>query len=229
MNSLKTKGIVLSRIEYGEADRIITVLTSDQGKLSLIAKGVRKLKSKLAGGVELFSVNEISFIRGKGEVDTLISARMGENFAHIISDIERVQTGYEILKKINKNTEPDVEGEYFNALKSALAGLDNLSLDPEITRLWFDAQLLNLAGNTPNLTQDSAGKKLLADTNYIFDFDSVSFQQNPNGKYSANDIKILRLFFAAGSPTILLKIKDLNKYIDLAGQVIKYTANSYLA
>lgn len=229
MNSLKTKGIVLSRVEYGEADRIITVLTSDQGKLSLIAKGVRKLKSKLAGGVELFSVNEISFIKGKGEVDTLISARMGENFSHIISDIERVQVGYEILKKINKNTEPDVEGEYFNALKSALAGLDTLSLDPEITRLWFDARLLNLAGNTPNLTQDNAGNKLLPDTNYIFDFDSMSFQQNSNGKYSANDIKILRLFFAADSPMILQKIKDLNKYLELAGQVIKYTANSYLS
>jgi DNA repair protein RecO (recombination protein O) len=46
-----TQGVVLTRINYAEADRILTVLTEDFGKVSLIAKGTRKEKSKLAGGI----------------------------------------------------------------------------------------------------------------------------------------------------------------------------------
>jgi DNA repair protein RecO (recombination protein O) len=73
MQQLQTRGIILSRTDFGEADRILTVLTPQQGKLRLMAKGVRKIKSKLAGGIELFSVSDITYIRGKGELGTLIS------------------------------------------------------------------------------------------------------------------------------------------------------------
>ena len=229
MNSIKTNAIVLSRIDYGEADRIITVLTPDQGKLSMIVKGARKLKSKLAGGIELFSINEVTFIKGRGEVNTLVSARMSKNFSNIIKDIERVQTGYDFLKKMNKNTEPDVSEEYFKVLEVALVSLNDENINLELTGLWFDAQLLSLAGHTPNLTHDLAGKKLEQDRVYIFDFDSMGFQKNENGKYSNKEIKLLRLLFAVNNPVLLKNIFDINKFIEPATQIIKYTANSYLA
>ncbi|MCA9348456.1 DNA repair protein RecO, partial [Candidatus Saccharibacteria bacterium] len=63
---LTTRAIILRRINYGEADRILTMLTSDFGKIRLIAKGVRKQKSRMAGGLELFGVSEINFIKGRG-------------------------------------------------------------------------------------------------------------------------------------------------------------------
>lgn len=65
MKTISTQAIVLKRSNYREADRILRVITPDRGKISLIAKAVRKPKSKLAGGIELFSVNEISYIEGK--------------------------------------------------------------------------------------------------------------------------------------------------------------------
>ena len=52
MADLKTDAIVLKRVNYREGDRIITFLTPD-GRLSAIAKGARKEKSKLAGGIEI--------------------------------------------------------------------------------------------------------------------------------------------------------------------------------
>ena len=55
---LRTKAIVLRRTDYGEADRILQLLTPS-GKRSVIARGVRKEKSKLAGGIELFSVSDV--------------------------------------------------------------------------------------------------------------------------------------------------------------------------
>ena len=47
MNTVVDQAIVLKRLEYGEADRILTVLTKNNGKLSVIAKGARRPKSKL--------------------------------------------------------------------------------------------------------------------------------------------------------------------------------------
>ena len=49
----RTEAIILRRTNYGEADRVISLITPDRGKISGIAKGVRKPKSKLAGGLEL--------------------------------------------------------------------------------------------------------------------------------------------------------------------------------
>ena len=51
MKQFISTGIVLARTDFGEADRILTMLSPDFGKLHLIAKGVRKERSKLAGGI----------------------------------------------------------------------------------------------------------------------------------------------------------------------------------
>jgi DNA repair protein RecO (recombination protein O) len=68
MRQISTEGIILKRINFSEADRILTVLTSNNGQVSMLAKGVRKSKSKLAGGLEIFSVSEINYIDGKSDL-----------------------------------------------------------------------------------------------------------------------------------------------------------------
>jgi len=79
----KTLAIVLRRTDFGEADRIINLLTPS-GKVSAMARGVRKPKSKLAGGIEFFALNEVVLIEGKSEMRTLSSARMREFFGEIL-------------------------------------------------------------------------------------------------------------------------------------------------
>ena len=66
MDRINTQAIVLRRTDFGEADRIINFLTPDRGKISGLARGVRKQKSKLAGGIELFSVSDITYLVGRG-------------------------------------------------------------------------------------------------------------------------------------------------------------------
>src|ERR1700757_3472845 len=100
MKQLLTTGIILSRTDFGEADRIITVLTPDHGKLRLMARGARKPKSKMAGGIELFSVSDLTFIEGKGEIGALISSRLHSHYGHIVENIERVQLGSELIKML---------------------------------------------------------------------------------------------------------------------------------
>ena len=61
----KTPGIVLTRFDLGEADRVLTVLTPHEGKLKVIAKGVRKPTSRLGGSLEPFAELHLVLARGR--------------------------------------------------------------------------------------------------------------------------------------------------------------------
>ena len=88
MKQLSTRAIILKRISFGEADRILTVITPDYGKVSLLAKGVRRSKSKLAGGLELFSVSSITYIDGRSELKTVVSTQLLKHFGGVVKDIK---------------------------------------------------------------------------------------------------------------------------------------------
>lgn len=221
MGSIVSQGIVLSRTDFGEADRIITVLTPDQGRIRLIAKGVRKIKSKLAGGIELFSISDITFIKGRGEIDTLVSSRLRTHFSKIVSDIDRTMFGYKVLKKINKTVEDNAGREYFDLLAVMLDGLNHTDIGLEIIEIWFNCQLLKLAGHSPNLSTDTAGVKLSPDNTYNFDLEKMAFVASPNGRYTPNHIKLLRLSFSLESPIQLANIKDVKDVLDSGSGLVK--------
>ncbi|HDP69504.1 MAG TPA: DNA repair protein RecO, partial [Actinobacteria bacterium] len=61
----KTKGVVLKSIKLGEADKIITFLTESHGKVSAVAKGVRRTKSKFGGRLEPFTHVDLLLYKGK--------------------------------------------------------------------------------------------------------------------------------------------------------------------
>ena len=125
MRRYVTQGIVLSRTDYGEADRILTFLTAERGKIKALAKGVRKSKSKLAGGIELFSVSDLTLILGRGEINTLISSRLARHYGNIVKDLERTKAAYEMMRAVNRATEDGPERTYFELLDKALAALDD--------------------------------------------------------------------------------------------------------
>lgn len=198
MNQQRTVGIVLTRIDYGEADRIITVLTPDVGKLTLMAKGVRRVKSKLAGGIELFSVSELTYVRGRGSMSTLISARLIKHYGHIVADIDRTMAGYEVIKLLHTVTEDEADGSYFTLLDQTIAALNDDTIALDLVQTWFNAQLLRRAGLSPNLTRTAANDKLLAAEQYDFDYDRVCFEKSKDGggAFNANAIKFMRLIFS---------------------------------
>lgn len=228
MNSLQTRGIVLSRTDYGEADRIITVLTPDQGKLRLMARGVRKPKSKLAGGIELFSVSDVTFIRGRGEIGTLISSRLNHHYGRIVEDIERVQLGYDLIKLLNKATEDEPEPEYFETLQHALEALDDPSVDPVLIRAWFSSQLLKLGGHAPNLQTAADGSKLDAEGKYGFDAEAMAFEPRPRGAFTAAHIKTLRLLFSGHPPRDIAKVEGLDGLLDDIAPLVRTMLTSYI-
>lgn len=228
MKQLVTRGIVLGRTDFGEADRIITLLTPDQGKLRLMARGVRRAKSKLAGGIELFSVSDITFIRGRGEIGTLISSRLQTHYGRIVRDITRVQLGYELLKQLDRAVEDEPEPEYFALLEQALAALDDPAIDLELIRLWFEASLLRLAGHAPNLSTDVAGNKLAADQTYNFDFDNMTFAPHTSGGFTADYIKVLRLLFGKHTPAELQKVQGIKTLLAAITPLVRSMLTSFI-
>lgn len=203
--------MTLTRIDYGEADRIVTMLTPDHGKVRLMAKGARRAKSKLAGGIELFSVSQITYLPGRGEIGTLISTRLQTHYGTIVRDIDRTMFGYEVLKTLNKSTEDMADAEYLTLLKTTIASLDNAALSLDSLRLWFAMQLVRLAGHSPNLRSDVAGEKLREGETYGFSVDDMTFI--PGGRYSTDHIKVLRLALGLESPMALGQITGIDVLI----------------
>ncbi|MFZ2495012.1 MAG: DNA repair protein RecO, partial [Candidatus Saccharimonadales bacterium] len=119
MSSLRTKAIVLSRVNYGEADRIMQIITPEQGKLGVIAKGVRREKSKLAGGIELLAICDLTLHQGKGELAIVTSARLDTFFGHILEDYDRLQLAYFMLKDIAKAAEILSEPAFYDLTRHA--------------------------------------------------------------------------------------------------------------
>ncbi len=213
MKQQATEAIILARTSYGEADRILTVLSPNQGKLRLLAKGVRKIKSRLAGGIELFSVNEIAYIVGKGDLHTLISARVRVNYGLIVKDIDRTMYAYDILKMFNRITEDSPEPEYFEMLSTILQSLNDISIPLDFVRLWTNMQLLKLGGHVPNMQTDTNGKPLAIDSHYTLSFDEMTFAQHSSGPFDARHIKVLRLAVSVESPKKLVQIQGADDLI----------------
>jgi len=218
----------LSRTDFGEADRIVTLLTLDHGKLRLMAKGVRRVKSKLAGGIELFSISDITFIRGRGDIGTLVSSRLRKHYGDIVKDIERTMLGYELIKQLNKATEDEAEPEYFELLEQTFAALDDPALSLGIIRVWFAAQLLRIGGHTPNLQTEISGEKLAPDTSYEFNFDDAAFARHAQGSFRADDIKFLRLLFGGSQPAVLAKVVGGTKRTETVEPLVRFMRQQYI-
>lgn len=212
MKQLNAKGVVLTRTEYGEADRIITFLTPDQGKVRVMAKGVRRQKSKLAGGIELFSISDITYVVGRGDLHTLTSTRLEQHFGNIVKNIDRTMLGYEMLKIINRVLEDEGGQEYYELLISALNSLNTLTAPKDLAESWFLLQLMRILGHLPNLTHDVKGGDLPIDGNFQFSIDDMAFFVHPSGPFNQNHIKLLRLL-AYNPPENLLQITNLSSFL----------------
>ena len=192
---IKTLGLVLRRTNYGEADRILSVITP-AGKMSVIAKGVRKAKSRLAGAVEMFTVSEYNIHFGRGEMGTLTGAKMLRHFSGLVRDLGRLELASEFLKKVDRVAENSDSSEYYGLLEQGLSGLND-GLDMELVEAWFLLNLGRASGEEMNLYRDVAGEKLAVDSLYEWDEMEEAFLAHAGGTYGADEIKLMRLMLSA--------------------------------
>ncbi len=192
MTSSRTPAIVLRRTNYGEADRILQLLTPE-GKKSVIARGVRREKSKLAGGIELFAICDIVISQGKGDLGILTSARLVQFYRHILEDYDTLQFGYEVVKQVAKASEMVDEPEWYDVLSEVLAALDTLTISRKLIQTWFYLRFANLMGHELSLAHDVNGKKLQPDVRYTYDVSERGLRESAQGELTADHVKFLRL------------------------------------
>lgn len=207
---LRTKAFVLRRTNYGEANRILTFITPE-GKFSAMAKSVRREKSKLAGGIELFCLSDIVIHQGKDEFGIVTSAKLLKYYQNIVTDVTKLELGSLVLKKINQAAESIDSPEFFSLTEQALEAIDenyNLSL----IESWFLFNLARVKGDMPNIHRDVSGEKLEEDKTYVWNSIEEALEPRVGGNIGPNEIKLMRLMLTS-KLEIVEKVKNMESML----------------
>jgi DNA repair protein RecO (recombination protein O) len=149
MSYLKTKGIVLREINTGEADKIVTIFTKNQGKVSGIAKGARRPKSKFVAGTQFLSYSEFVLFKGH-DLYSINSCDLIESFYNIRNDMAKLTYSSHFSEIVN-----DVIQENQPATKVLQLFLNTLHIlaktekNPELLARIFEIRLLSIIGYAP--------------------------------------------------------------------------------
>jgi len=148
MRSYKTEGIVLKRVNYGEADRILTVFSKHFGKISVLAKGIRRTTSRKGGNLELF--NQVVIFAAKGKnLDIVTEAEVINSFRSWRADLKKVAAAYRLCELVDKLSAEGVENyEGYELLANYLLNLSRISdIEAQISN--FEVSLLQSLGFWP--------------------------------------------------------------------------------
>lgn len=211
MKTIRTQAIVLRRTNYGETDRILQLLTPD-GRYGAMARGVRKEKSKLAGGIELFAVSDIVLTQGKGELMILTSARLRQFYRGIMADYDKLQFAYHVIEHVTRGSEGVDTAEWYELAHDTLAALDT-HVSIALVKLWFYVRIAALHGTALSVERDYRGDVLTPDVRYRYDVHEQGFIPDVQGIVTENHIKTLRLA-STQTLTVLAKIGGMEQYLD---------------
>ena len=209
----RTRAFILEKTDFQEADQVFTVYTEDFGKLKVLGRAIRKIKSKLRSGAELFYLSEIEFIQGKNH-KTLTDATVIEKFKNIKEDLEKL----EILSQIAENADDLIIGQekdedIWNLLTEVFEKINSYSLIYH----YFLWNLLSILGYQVDLYHCSNCQKKLIPERLYFNSEegiicSSCFEGAADKEICPEIIKILRLFLKKDWNILSrLKIQDFHK------------------
>jgi DNA repair protein RecO (recombination protein O) len=143
--------IVLRRLDYGEADRILTLLTREHGKFAAIAKGARKSKTQSLSALDLFSRSQMMIAKGRN-LDVVAQVQRIGDVRNISGDLQR--TAYaglvaEVVDKVLEDRHP-----VDDVFELVVETLDRFNIPIRSVRAdaaWFLMRILDLLGYAPQL------------------------------------------------------------------------------
>ena len=201
---------VLRRTNYGEADRILNLIT-EEGKITAIAKSVRKEKSKLAGSVEMFSLIDMNLYFGKNGMAIVTGAKMMKFYGNLLKELPRMELATMMLKKISIAAESTDTSEYFVILDAALRVL-NAGAEAGIVEAWFLLNLARVMGEQVNVYRDTDGEKLAENVRYSWDKMEKALVKNASGEIDADAIKIIRLMLTT-KLDVAMRVKGISEKV----------------
>ena len=156
--SVKTEGIVLRSLRYGEADRILHLYTPDRGRVGAIAKGVRRARSRFGGRLEPFFRLNLVFYQGRGELLTVTSAETVAAHPRLRDDARALDGAARACEAVARVfDEGDPHAGVYHLLANQLALLDREpARASRANALAFRLKLLLAAGFAPQLAACAA-------------------------------------------------------------------------
>ncbi|MFB3882811.1 MAG: DNA repair protein RecO [Armatimonadota bacterium] len=146
----RVSAVVVRQRELGEADRILVLYSRERGKLSAVAKGVRRPRSKLAGSLQLFSQAELQLAAGRS-LDVITQARSVNAFYHLRQDMQRYVRASYLSELVDVMTEEGMaDPGLFGLLVETLSALDSGGAPDTLTHS-FEVKLLSRLGYGPEL------------------------------------------------------------------------------
>lgn len=163
----KTEGIVLKSMEYGEADKIVTIYTKNYGKITAIGKGVRKTKSKFGSSLEILTLSAFLFYKGRN-IDIISQAEIVESFFSASKEVIKFAFATNCVEIVNKLTEErEMNIGLFGLLKEVLHYLRE-SNDPKLLTLSFKWQTMSNLGYRPLLNHCCRCNKSVEDQKQMY-------------------------------------------------------------
>lgn len=212
----KYTGIILNKKDIGETDRIYNIYTLEQGKISAIARGVRKSKSKLAGHLENFYLIDLTVMKNRG-MGNIASSIVENNFKNIRNDLDLLERVFKTAKVLNRLINDQERDEdifflfldYLDSLNKIGDKLDDIHKN--LITQGFIFKFLDLSGYKIEINKCvKCEQKLSRDRNF-FDYSQggVVCEKCAVGTdnilpISNNSIKIIRIIFQN-------KIRNLSK------------------
>lgn len=196
----RTQGFVLKKTDLREADQVFSIYTKDFGRLKILAKAIRKIKSKLRSGAELFYLSEIEFIQGK-TYKTLTDAMVLDKFKNIRGDLERLKISLQIAETADSLIKGQEQDEnIWNLFTEVFDRLNNYTLHTTNYSLiyqYFLWNLLSILGYQVDLYNCAiCQKKLIPQKLYFSPGQGIICLgcAKKGEEISPDIIKILRLF-----------------------------------
>lgn len=193
----RTQGFILKKIDKGEADQLFTIYTKEFGKIEILGKAIRKIKSKLRPGTDNFYLSEVEFIQGK-IYKTLTDAVLIDKFGYLRKDLRKLKIVYQIsdifdglvrgqekddktwnlllgtFKELNNQpsarTDPVQDKQSTINHKNAWPSLGDGTSNQQLIYYYFFWKFLSLLGYKPELHTCSLCQKKLIPQNLYFNF-----------------------------------------------------------
>jgi DNA repair protein RecO (recombination protein O) len=199
VHTYQTEAIIIKKTKLGEADRILTMLTPELGKIQAVAKGVRKPKSKMAGHLELLTHSQLSLSRGRS-LDIISACQTINSYLPLKNDLDLTACGLYITELAEQFTIEEQENRLlFDLLRDTLQRLCETG-NRDMVLHHYEMQVLEQAGYRPELYRCVCCEKPLAPvTNYFSFSEGGVICPDCRSSYpyarplSVNALKVLRL------------------------------------
>lgn len=149
MTVYRDQAVVLGSHKFGEADKVIVLLTAEHGKVRAVAKGIRKTKSSIGARLEPMSHVDISLRSGR-DLDTVDQVKLIATHSNIRNDFNRLRQGLAMVEAINKVTpDRDPVVHLYELLSRALVALNDRPAPLMLGAFFW--RLLAIEGHSPQL------------------------------------------------------------------------------